>query len=257
MRSFRIPRLVLLGGLLLGLASCKKNPIDEVLDEVLDFSGAFETDNGMLIEVDVPAGRAVIRRFGTSPFSSSLKLGEDFIVGMFPNGENKYRGYVRGRNGLFDWSDITVNGSELTFSNTLAGHERWRKAVYTPPSTPTGGGGTPATGTRTILLSEGGLQGNERSAKTYKVTVGTGVKSLEVVLSEETGGRQLADLFVKKGSAPTASHYPYVWTADCVGVEPNRETERCVIPNPSGEYHILVYGYHEYWGTKLTVTAVR
>ena len=48
------------------------------------------------------------------------------------------------------------------------------------------------------------------------------------------------------------------FTADCAAVQPNRETERCVVNNPpAGDYYIMVYGYHEYWGAKLTVTATK
>ena len=65
-------------------------------------------------------------------------------------------------------------------------------------------------------------------------------------------------MFLRRGQAPTASHDPYVWTADCAGVQPNRETERCAVPNPpAGVYYVMVYGYHEYWGAKLTVSIVR
>jgi hypothetical protein len=250
-----IRRVLLLGGLLLAAASCDKNPIDAALDEALDFSGFFETDNGMVIELDVQGGRAEIRKFGSSPFGSLLKVGDPFILGMAKEGD-KYRGQVRGSGGFFSWSDITLKDGSLTIATTMAGHQAWKKSSFTP-SNP-GNPGTPTTGTTTTLLSQGALEGNLRSQKTFKVTVPTGVKSLVAELTEEPNGRQLADMFLRRGQAPTASHDPYVWTADCAGVQPNRETERCVVTNPAaGDYYVMVYGYHEYWGAKLTVTIVK
>jgi hypothetical protein len=247
-------RVLLLGALLVAAASCKKNPIDAALDEALDFSGFFEAENGMVIELDVPGGRAEIRKFGSSPFGSMLKLNDPFILGMYQVGD-KYRGHVRGNNGFFDWSDITLVDGKLNISSTMPGHQTWRPS--SAPSTP-GTPSTPATGTSTTLLSQGGLAGNLRSQRTYKVTVPTGVKSLVAELTEEPGGGQLADMFLRRGQAPTASHDPYVWTADCAGVQPNRETERCVVTNPvAGDYYVMVYGYHEYWGAKLTISIVR
>jgi hypothetical protein len=251
-------RIALFAGLLLAAASCKKNPIDSALDEALDFSGVFETDNGMVIDLDVQGGRATIMRFGSSPFGSMLKVGDDFIIGMFSTGGDNYRGYVRRSNGMFDWSDMTLGAGGFTIASTMAGHQTWKKSSFTPSNPGTGSGGTPSTGTSTTLLSQGGLEGNLRSQKTFKVTVPSGVKSLVAELTEEEGGRQLADMFLRRGQAPTASHDPYVWTADCAGVQPNRETERCVVPNPpAGDYYVMVYGYHEYWGAKLTVSIVR
>jgi hypothetical protein len=249
----KLKRVVVLAGLVLAAASCEKNPIDMALDEALDFSGVFETDNGMVIEMDVPAGKAVIRRLGSSPLSAVLEVGDDFIFGMFQVEGSNYRGYVRQQNGFLDWSDITLSGKNLVLSHTAPGHTTWRPSSYTPPNPGTPPTGNP--GTSTTLLSQGGLSGNLRSQKTYKVTVPAGYKTLVAELTEEADGRQLADMFLRRGAAPTASHDPYVWTADCAGVQPNRETERCVVNNPvAGDYYVMVYGYHEYWGAKLTVT---
>ena len=56
---------------------------------------------------------------------------------------------------------------------------------------------------------------------------------------------------------PTASrpNEQYAWTADCASIESNRAPERCTFSRPaSGVWHILVYGYHAYYGANLTVT---
>jgi hypothetical protein len=221
----------------------------------------FETDNGMVIELTPPVGGAmdgVVRRVGSSPLASVLKVGDDFIFGMYQVEGNLYRGYVRQQNGFLDWSDITLSGENLVLSNTAPGHTTWRPSSWTPPSNPGNPGepGNPA-GAST-LLTQTGLEGELRSRKTFKVTIPSGFTTLTAELSEEPFGRQLADMFLRRGAAPTASHDPYVWTADCAAVQPNRETERCVVNNPpAGDYYIMVYGYHAYWGAKLTVTVTK
>ena len=48
-RSIARWRVALVAGLVLATASCEKNPIDSALEEALDFSGMFETVNGMAI----------------------------------------------------------------------------------------------------------------------------------------------------------------------------------------------------------------
>ena len=89
--------------------------------------------------------------------------------------------------------------------------------------------------------------------------VPTGTKQLRVTTTEDNQyGGNLGDLFVRRGSRPTASHHPYVWTADCKSIESNRTPEECVINNPTaGTWHILLYGYHAYWGTTLKATITK
>jgi hypothetical protein len=117
----------------------------------------------------------------------------------------------------------------------------------------------PPTGTTTILLSQR-VSGDAKAKLTYNVTVPSGTKSLNVILTEEfTYDRQTADLFVRKGSPAIINLSPsYSWTADCASIKPNRETENCNITNPSaGVWHITVYGYVSYFSCLLKVTITK
>ena len=68
--------------------------------------------------------------------------------------------------------------------------------------------------------------------------------------------RNTADLFVRRGSAPTVTKTPtYSWVADCFGIKPNREDEVCVFDNPaSGTWYIMLFGYNTYFSSQLKVT---
>lgn len=106
-----------------------------------------------------------------------------------------------------------------------------------------------------LVMSEPGLEGDDGSSITWSIDIPSGLSRFEVVLEEEEFGSQLADLFVRRGSQASISELPYNWTADCASVRPNRETEVCAFDNPqSGTYYITIYGYHAYWGAKLTAT---
>jgi hypothetical protein len=75
------------------------------------------------------------------------------------------------------------------------------------------------------------------------MAVGTGKTSLSFVMSGGTGD---ADMYVKRGSAPTTTSYdcrPYL----------NGNNETCNFPNPaSGTYYVMLRGYTSYSNVSLT-----
>jgi len=117
----------------------------------------------------------------------------------------------------------------------------------------------PPSGTKTILLSQR-VSGDVKSKLTYNVTVPTGTKSLNIILTEEFSyDRQTADLFVRKNTPAVINISPsYSWTADYASIKPNRETENCDVTNPSaGVWCITVYGYVSYFSCLLTVSITK
>lgn len=104
-----------------------------------------------------------------------------------------------------------------------------------PGPDPGGGGlqnGVPVTG----------LAGAANSAQRWTFTVPSGARNLVIAIS---GGSGDADLYVRRGSAPTTSSY------DC---RPYRtgNNESCSSATPqAGTYHILVRGYSSFSGVTL------
>ncbi|WP_299986515.1 PPC domain-containing protein [uncultured Pontibacter sp.] len=241
-----------------GLNSCEL--INDAFEEALDFEGIFESPDGMVIEAI--GDNAYILKVGktTQLGKTTLRVGNPFMVGV------KYRKSSE------DWSAITYtsqgeaeehgfsyDGNSIYVYHGPLALRNWAR-TNTRPST---GGSTPSTGTPSTGTPTGGnitlldvknIEGALNSTKTYKITVPSGTKKLEVVLSGlETGGRPLSDLFVRRGQAPVINRSNgYSWTADCASVNPNYDDEVCIFNNPSsGEWYLTVYGYHAYWGANL------
>ncbi|MEP6898834.1 MAG: pre-peptidase C-terminal domain-containing protein [Rhodanobacter sp.] len=88
-----------------------------------------------------------------------------------------------------------------------------------------------------------GLAATTNNAVNYTMVVPSGSSALKFAISGGTGD---ADLYVKRGSAPTTSSYdcrPYV----------SGNTETCNIsPSTAGTYYIMVRAYSSYTGVKLT-----
>ncbi|WP_239309069.1 protease pro-enzyme activation domain-containing protein [Rhodanobacter sp. FDAARGOS 1247] len=103
----------------------------------------------------------------------------------------------------------------------------------------TGGGGN--------VLQNGtpvtGLQATKSNAVNYTMVVPAGASNLKFAISGGTGD---ADLYVKRGSAPTTSSYdcrPYV----------TGNSETCNIsPATAGTYYVMVRAYSSYSGVTLT-----
>lgn len=87
-----------------------------------------------------------------------------------------------------------------------------------------------------------GVSGAAGSTRTWTFTVPSGARNLVIAIS---GGSGDADLYVRRGSAPTTSTY------DC---RPYRtgNTESCSFATPqAGTYHVLVRGYTSFSGVTL------
>ena len=87
------------------------------------------------------------------------------------------------------------------------------------------------------------ISGSQGSQTRYEVTIPSGASGFSVEMS---GGSGDADLYVKKGSAPTTSDYqcrPYK----------TGNNESCP-GSGDGTFHIMVNGYSAYSGTSLTVS---
>lgn len=128
----------------------------------------------------------------------------------------------------------------------------------------TGGttGGTGGTGTTTgeTKLIDMDVTGKKGELKTVSFSVPTGTKKMVVRTNEPTiNYRNLADLFVKRGSKPSVSISPsYSWTADYYSMTPNREIKICTITNPSsGTWYAGLYGYNMDFQSRLTVTITK
>lgn len=206
-----------------------------------------------------------------------LKLGDEYLRRMTPTDvEGVYSGYIRtprvfstGPMGTDYWASLelgqaTFRDGRLELSQGATGHTSFTFAGAVQPNTP----GTPSTPTSPSTPSTGGtvllsqvLDGNRDSQTFYTVTVPSGTKRLEVkMVNNDQYARSMGDLFVRLGSRPSVSRTPtYSWAADCSSVNPNFEDELCVFPRSGsgvtpGTYHIMVFGYHAYYGAKLTAT---
>jgi xanthomonalisin len=88
-----------------------------------------------------------------------------------------------------------------------------------------------------------GLSATRNNAVNYTMVVPSGASNLKFAIAGGTGD---ADLYVKRGSAPTTSSYdcrPYV----------SGNTESCTTASPTaGTYYIMVRAYQTYTGVTLT-----
>jgi len=115
-----------------------------------------------------------------------------------------------------------------------------------------GDGDPVAPSTPTVLTSGAGvtnISGGANSQKVYRIVVATGATSLTVTTS---GGSGDADIYVRRGSPPTATS---VDDCDSTGLDNN---ETCVLDAPAtGDWFVLLYGAESYSGVTLTATVTR
>ena len=104
----------------------------------------------------------------------------------------------------------------------------------------TSGGGTTTTLTNGVGVT--GIAGAASSQKFYKLTVPAGQAKVVFTI---TGGTGDADLYVRKGSAPTTTVYdcrPYL----------SGNVETCTITAPAAaDYYVLINGFSAYTGVTL------
>lgn len=258
-----------LAALALGIAAlvsgCDKNPVDAVIEAAIDFEGYFQAGDGT--EIELSGAYAYVRSVGTAQLGIPLTVGHRYMSGMYATDvPGEFEGYVTDRTGLLGRGTVRIDGNSLVVtsreSTAPTGHTNWVRRTRpsppptTPPITPPG---TPPTGTVTTLVEASGLEGAERSQRFWQLQVPAGTKEIRVTTTEDNQwGRNQGDIFLRRNSRPTASHHPYSWAADHRSIEPNRADELIVVSNPAaGTWHLLLYGYHEYWGTTVKVTITR
>ena len=247
------------------VAGCEKNPVDAALDAALDFEGYFRAEDGT--EIELSGAYAYVRKVGTAVLGVSLDVGDPYMMGMYPTGEaGVYSGYVVDRTGLLGRGTVRIDGGSLVVTSSeypsATGQASWQRATppSTTPSTPTTPPpSNPPAGTVTTVVSASALEGAERSKRYWEFNVPAGTKEIRVTTTEDNQyGGNLGDIFIRYGTRPDANHHPYTWQAYDESIEPNRSDELIVVTNPqAGTWHVLLYGYHAYWGTTLKVTITR
>ena len=125
-----------------------------------------------------------------------------------------------------------------TYHVMLRGYSAFSGVSLTAAFTASSGGGS--------VLQNGvpvsGLSGAASSTRTYTLNVPTGASNLQVALSGGTGD---ADLYVRRGAAPTTSVY------DCRPYQTgNNETCSFAAPQ-AGTWYVTVRGYSAYSGATL------
>ena len=252
----KLPLIFLLLGTVLLFNSCKK--VDELLDLALDFDGIFANSIGW--EVDLyelgtdNIGHAKYSKAGTPV--SGFSVGTSFAYDMERVDDDSWRGMVRSSGGYsstFTTGNISISGTTLTVSPD----NRSEYTLVKPGSSGSGGGTGGGGGTTTTLAIDQLIAGSEGDKKILYFTLPANVKKMEIHTTESTNAyRNTADLFVRRGSAPTVTKTPtYSWVADCFGIKPNREDEVCVFDNPaSGTWYIMLFGYNTYFSSQLKVT---
>ncbi|SDM50878.1 hypothetical protein SAMN05421813_11424 [Daejeonella rubra] len=236
-------------------SGCKK--ISETIEEVWEgyWAGVFDLGEGWQVELN--GDRATYVTSGTTKVGTNV--GDSFAIGMELIGNNKWRGYIREKNGFgflgLGTAEIIDNKLKITPDGAVP--YTINKGVK---STGTGGTGGGIGSTAQVLLDQK-VEGEKGDQRIFKVTVPTGVKQMEIKTTEVAGVYyfNLADLFVKRGSDPTVKLTPqYSWIADWHSVESNRADEVISITNPpAGVYHIMLYGYNSYFISQLVVKIVK
>jgi serine protease len=128
-----------------------------------------------------------------------------------------------------------------TYHVMLRGYSSFSGVSLTGSYSTGGGGGNQLTSGVPVT----GLSGAASSERRYTIQVPAGRSQLRLQIS---GGSGDADLYVRRGTAPTTSSY------DC---RPYRtgNSETCTFNNPqAGTWHVLVRGYSAYSGVTLLGT---
>ena len=105
--------------------------------------------------------------------------------------------------------------------------------------------GLPVPPAYTVLSEEVDLAGAAGSQTTFSFSTPAGATHMQFSTSGGTGD---VDLYVKRGSPPTLDSY------DCRPWLPG-SAESCTFEAASGTYHVMLVGYGQYSGMKLTVSS--
>ncbi len=186
---------------------------------------------------------------GNSPPTANFTASASGLTVQFTDTSSDSDGSIASRSWSFgDGTSSTATSPSKTYS--AAGS-------YTVSLTVTDDDGASNTRTQTVTVSSGGgsvlqngvpvtgVSGAAGSTRYWTIDVPAGASNLVVATS---GGSGDADLYVRRGSAPTTSSY------DC---RPYRagNSESCSFASPqSGTWHVMVRGYSAFSGVTLTAS---
>lgn len=147
------------------------------------------------------------------------------------------RPYLSGNNETCTFAAPTAG----TYHVMVRGYSAFSGVTLTASFTAPSGDGS--------VLSSGvpvtGISGAASSTRSWTIVVPSGRSNLSIAISGGTGD---ADLYVRRGSAPTTSTYdcrPYL----------SGNNETCTFSAPTaGTYHIMIRGYSAYSGVSLVAT---
>jgi len=243
-----------------GVYSCTK--IDETIDEAVDSFLKDFYSSGSDLTIEFIGDEAIIADFGDSYLGSNpavIGVGDIYIKNISRTGPNTWSAnIIEGDYSLSQLNsvsyvptDITLNGTDLSFSNPDKWDISWKKSKKPVPS-------NPGTGTGGDTIYNKVTDGNVSEGKMHTFNITSGYSKLTFITTEiGVGERNAADLFVSKGTKPTVSGInPYTYAAQCASIKPNRESETCVFTGPSplsGTWYVLLYGYSTYFSTRLII----
>lgn len=256
----------------LSISSCEKiddlnDSIDQSIDEMLGISALSEdlnkTSSNYNIISDIVINNKLVSSSETkmtlpSSVSVSYTKKRYALTGSMWNiSSNSYSGTIP--RSMFNKTSNVVKISVQSNNPTV-----YVNNVVASIANSGGTGGTGSTGTSTgeTILKDLDVTGSKYELKVVSFAVPTGVTKLVVKLHEPTVNyRNLADLFVRKGSAPIVSKTAvtaYTWTTDYTSQTPNREIKICTITNPpSGTWYAGLFGYSSDYTSRLTVTITK
>lgn len=270
---------------LFSIASCESlddlsdtvdDAVNEAADKILGITALSEDLNKTTTNYNIIADIVINNKLVSSsevkmtlPSSVSISFIKKRYTQTSPTGglnltTNSYSGTIL--RSMFNKASNVVkivvqNNTPIVYVNNVA-------TTITGTGGGSSGGSSGGTGTTPV---ETKLVDKDVIGKAYQLTVTsfvvpTGVKTMVVKTNEPTSNyRNLADLFLRKGSAPIVAgpkpptYLPkYTWTADYISQTPNREVKVCTISNPSaGTWYAGLYGYNSDYQSRLTVTITK
>lgn len=277
-------KLVILAAIIFA-ASCSKisDKSDELFDEYI-LNGVYENNSGLEIEIngqdaDIVGFTSDDQVLAKDP-SLSL-IGSNYIRNIVKVGVDKWEGEIIDVEKDLYTDKIIKIGRVKTYISVnsyrngidiIPNHYAYESSSFIK-KTSAGGGGSGSGGggsgggaggstTDTVVKQQYSGKTHETVFITYTPPVGT--KSMTIKTTEASNADwNTADMFVRKGQKPIIKHtYPpniseYSWTADFAGINPNREEEIYTVSNPSGTYHIALYGYNSFFASTLIITITK
>lgn len=252
------------------ISGCEKidDAVNQTIDDVLGISALSEdlskTSNNYNLISDIVinnrlvSGSEIKITLPTSVSISYTKKRYTLTGSRWDIVTNSYSGYVNRT--LFNTKSNVVkikvqNNIPNLYVNDAAA------SLGSSGSAGSGGTGGSATSAETKLIDQD-VTGIKYQLKVVSFVVPVGVKTLVIKAHEPTSNyRNLADLFVRRGSAPIVSKTAltaYTWTADYNSQTPNREQKICTISNPpSGTWYAGLFGYSSDYNSRLVVTITK